>query len=336
MSPPRIPALVLAVAVIAIGVAWAAFVFFFADANSNRGLHLLVALDAAEVRASGLEALASRAPGQLREARIAFDGVKIADGAVEVRIAKPEQLDDALKALRAMGSDIDVTGGAGGKVTLTHPPATQAQRLASAVGLTIDILQRRCDAARITVRRIERDTEERIHIHAANPADAPKLKDLIVKGGRLTLHEVHPTLTGREAQGGTVPAGYRVYPSPDMPAEPFVLRVAPIVRGEELADAQAGLDPMIKQPVITFRFTNEGARKFGRFTQENVGKPLAIVIDDAVVSAPIIREPILGGTGQISGNFTVASAEQLAIALRSGVLPARLTIVKEWVVTREQ
>jgi preprotein translocase subunit SecD len=101
------------------------------------------------------------------------------------------------------------------------------------------------------------------------------------------------------------------------------------VRGDQLVDAQPGFDQRTHEPIITFRFNQSGARTFGNFTTQNVGRPFAIVLDDKVLSAPVIREPILGGSGQISGSFTVDSANKLAVQLRSGALPAKLTIVEE-------
>jgi preprotein translocase subunit SecD len=101
------------------------------------------------------------------------------------------------------------------------------------------------------------------------------------------------------------------------------------VSGEDLVDAQPGFDSRTNEPIISFRFNQSGARKFGSFTKDNVGSPFAIVLDNKVLSAPAIREPILGGSGQISGSFTVESANTLAVQLRSGSLPTKLTIVEE-------
>ena len=99
--------------------------------------------------------------------------------------------------------------------------------------------------------------------------------------------------------------------------------------GADLTDAQPGFDQRTSEPIVSFRFNTTGARKFAQVTQENVGKPFAIVLDNEVISAPVIREPILGGSGQISGSFTVQSANDLAILLRAGALPAPLTIIEE-------
>ena len=115
-------------------------------------------------------------------------------------------------------------------------------------------------------------------------------------------------------------------------AQPYLLEKRVIVSGDELTDAQPGFDQRTSEPIVTFKFNTSGARKFAQVTQENVGRPFAIVLDDKVISAPVIREPILGGSGQISGNFTVESANNLAILLRAGALPAKLTVIEQRVV----
>jgi len=101
------------------------------------------------------------------------------------------------------------------------------------------------------------------------------------------------------------------------------------VSGGDLTDAQPQFDPRTGEPIVSFKFNSSGARKFAQATTENVGQPFAIILDNEVISAPVIREPILGGSGQISGSFTVQSANDLAILLRAGALPAPLTIIEE-------
>ena len=137
------------------------------------------------------------------------------------------------------------------------------------------------------------------------------------------------TTSAEEAKRTRVPPGYKIYPSQARVDGPQLLRDTPVVRGDELKGAQPAFDQRTNEPIISFTFNDTGARKFGTFTKDHVGRPFAIVLDDEVISAPVIREPILGGSGQISGNFTVESANQLAIQLRSGALPAKLTIVEE-------
>jgi preprotein translocase subunit SecD len=128
-------------------------------------------------------------------------------------------------------------------------------------------------------------------------------------------------------QGGLPPDDEVLYGASDK--QPYVLEKRVLVSGADLTDAQPGFDQRTSEPIVSFRFNTSGARKFAEVTQQNVGKPFAIVLDNQVISAPVIREPILGGSGQISGNFTVQSANDLAILLRAGALPAPLTIIEE-------
>jgi preprotein translocase subunit SecD len=113
---------------------------------------------------------------------------------------------------------------------------------------------------------------------------------------------------------------------------PYLLEKRVIVDGADLTDAQPGFDQRTSEPIVSFKFNTSGARKFAQVTQENVGRPFAIVLDNEVISAPVIREPILGGQSQISGSFTVQSANQLSILLRAGALPAKLTVIEQRVV----
>src|SRR5262249_20284523 len=123
-----------------------------------------------------------------------------------------------------------------------------------------------------------------------------------------------------------------VYGSAGEGKRPFLLENRVIVAGEDLIDAQPGFHAQTNEPVVNFRFNTSGARRFGTVTQENIGRPFAIVLDNEVICAPVIRDAILGGSGQISGSFTVESANNLAILLRAGALPAKLTPIEQRVV----
>jgi preprotein translocase subunit SecD len=133
-----------------------------------------------------------------------------------------------------------------------------------------------------------------------------------------------------QAQQGRVPPESEILKGPAKEGSPpYLIERRVLVSGEDLTDAQPGFDQRNGEPIVTFRFNNNGARRFAHVTQENVGRPFAIVLDNEVISAPVIREPILGGSGQISGSFTVQQANDLAILLRAGALPAPLTIIEE-------
>lgn len=139
--------------------------------------------------------------------------------------------------------------------------------------------------------------------------------------GCLSFHEVHASVTAQEAAQIQVPDGFRIYPSADPQNAQLLLRETPVVSGGEVADAQPGFDARTSQPIVNFRFNAQGARKFGSFTRHHVGRTFAIVLDGQVISAPVIREPIIAGVGQISGNFTIAEAQRTAAKLKSGTCP---------------
>jgi preprotein translocase subunit SecD len=158
--------------------------------------------------------------------------------------------------------------------------------------------------------------------------DPKRVIEVIARRGRLQFRLIETDLTPEQTVRGEAPPHAEVlYGRGDQ--QPHIVFKRSVLTGRDLVDAQAAFDARTSEPVITFRFNAEGARRFGQVTQENVGKPFAIVLDNEVVSAPIIREPILGGSGQISGRFTVEEANNLAIQLRSGELPGKLTLLEQ-------
>jgi SecD/SecF fusion protein len=305
------------------------------------GAHLLLAMETADVRKDWLDTLRDDARKRLRDAKMAVAGLGISNGVVQVRLAKPEEADAAMKELRnvaqqignpilgSAGADVEIRKGEAGLITIAPTDVGLQHRISNAIGAAIETVRRRVDALGTTEPNIVRQGNDRILVQVPGLQDTAQLKDLIGKTARLTFHEVHPTLSAEDARQTRVPSGYKIYQSGERGEGPLLLRETPVVRGEELVRAQPEFDSRTNEPVISFTFNNAGARKFGTFTKDNVGRPFAIVLDDQVISAPVIREPILGGSGQISGNFSVESANQLAIQLRSGALPAKLTIVEE-------
>jgi preprotein translocase subunit SecD len=159
--------------------------------------------------------------------------------------------------------------------------------------------------------------------------DPSRLKTLLGQTAKLTFRLVDVTNPIEPALQGHVPEGDELLYSTDNPPRPYLVERRVMVSGEDLTDAQPGFDQRSSEPIVSFRFNSSGARKFGQVTQQNVNRPFAIVLDDKVISAPVIREPILGGSGQISGSFTVEGANDLAILLRAGALPAPLHIIEE-------
>ena len=220
-----------------------------------------------------------------------------------------------------------------GLITIEPTEAGILDRVSNAAAASIETVRRRIDALGTTEPNIVRQGRDRILVQVPGVEDTKALKELIGSTAKLAFHEVHPSVAADEAKSGRVPSGYKIYKADPKDAEAagreYVLRETPVVDGGDLSDAHANFEQRTNEPIISFRFNQSGARKFGNFTKENVGRPFAIVLDDKVLSAPVIREAILGGSGQISGSYTPESANALAIQLRSGALPAKLTVVEE-------
>ena len=176
---------------------------------------------------------------------------------------------------------------------------------------------------------IQRQGTDRILVQVPGLQDPTRLKDLLGKTAKMEFRMVDSTVSPDQAQQGRVPADSEVLMSASSPKVPYVIKRQVLVSGGDLTDAQPGFDQRTNEPIVSFRFNTSGARKFAQATTENVGQPFAIVLDNEVISAPVIREPITGGSGQISGSFTVQAANDLAILLRAGALPAPLTVIEE-------
>ena len=308
------------------------------------GAHLLLAMDTEELRKEWLQTARDDARRTLRDAKLFPTGVGIVGNSVQVRLAKPEEADAAVRELRKLvqplgsavlgtsGEDLAIAKGDGGVITLTPTPQGLQQRVIHAATAAIETVNRRINALGTAESTVVKQGADRILVQYPGLSDTKVLKDLLGQTAKLSFHEVHPTMTADEARQGRVPSGYRIFAASERGDEQgvsYLLRETPVVPGDDLVDSQPGFDQRTNEPIITFRFNQAGARRFGRFTQENVNRPFAIVLDDKVLSAPVIREPILGGTGQISGSFTVETANTLAVQLRSGALPVKLTIAEE-------
>ncbi|HMN37284.1 MAG TPA: protein translocase subunit SecD [Hyphomicrobium sp.] len=306
------------------------------------GAHLLLGMDQDEIKKDWFNNLRDSVRKTLRDERIGASAIGVQGGQMVVKLVKPEDTETALRDLKKIaqpignailgsaGLDMEVSQGSDpGTIILRPTEQGIRQRIAHAAEASIATLTRRVNALGTSEATVVRQGQDRILIQYPGLQDTAPLKKILGETAKLTFHEVHPSMTAEDAKLTGVPSGYRIYPGTKEEGGEYLLREIPVVQGEDLADAQPGFDSRNGEPVINFRFNQSGARKFGQFTKDNVGRPFAIVLDDKVLSAPVIREPILGGTGQISGNFTVESSNALAVQLRSGALPTKLTIVEE-------
>ena len=306
------------------------------------GAHLLLAMDQDEIRKDWLDNIRDSARKSLREAKIGYAGIGVQGPQMDIKLSKPEDKEAALKELRKLvqpvgnailgssGNDIEVIS-ATDPLTISLKPTEVGMkaRVASAASSSIETITRRINGMGTAEATVVREGTDRILIQFPGLQDTTELKKILGDTAKLTFHEVHPSTSVEDAKLTSIPAGFKIYPGDKAEGGEYLLRETPVVQGDELADAQPGFDSRGGGAVINFRFNQSGARKFGSFTKDHVGKPFAIVLDGKVLSAPNINEPILGGSGQISGNFTVEGTTALALQLRSGSLPTKLTIVEE-------
>jgi len=307
------------------------------------GSHLLLEIDTAELRADWLEAIRDDVRIALRDQRIGYRNLRVTDEHVAVTIRESASVDAAFQAVSDLAQPLEgnlLTGVGGGTDIEARREGDQlfvdlteeafAQRLRSAVGSTIETIRRRIDALGTTEPNIQRQGVDRVLVQVPGLQDPERLKDLLGQTAKLTFQLVDQSMAPEEAQTNRPPPGSAVYPGAGSASqEQYLLKRRAIISGEDLVDSQPGFDQRTNEPIVTFRFNSSGARRFGDVTADNVGRPFAIVLDGEVISAPVIQEPILGGTGQISGDFSVEEANNLAILLRSGALPASLTILEE-------
>jgi preprotein translocase subunit SecD len=305
------------------------------------GSHLLLEVDSNAVRKDILQTLNDSVLRALREARLPFTGRAVRGDSVEVRITRPNDVPTALTKLRELSQPLGgILAGAGqrtlevaengGLFTLTPTPPAVLERIRQSVEQSIQIIERRVNELGLVEPTIQRQGVDRILVQVPGLQDPSRLKTLIGKTAKLDFRMVDQSMTAEQAAQTRPPSDSELLEGTKAEGQQkYLIEKRVLVSGADLTDAQPGFDQRTSEPIVTFRFNTSGARKFAQATQENVGKPFAIVLDNQVISAPVIREPILGGSGQISGNFTVQSANDLAILLRAGALPAPLTIIEE-------
>ncbi|HYD29231.1 MAG TPA: protein translocase subunit SecD [Azospirillaceae bacterium] len=297
------------------------------------GSYLLLEVDLEAGVRERLEGTLDSVRAAFRAAGIRYTDLTVRNRGVEVRLNAPSQSDTARQALK----DLLAPGANGPEFVLSSDngllrlPLTEAAitaKAARAVEQSIEIVRRRIDETGVNEPVIARQGSNRILIQLPGVADPSRIKRLLGQTAKMTFHLLEDD--GRAA-GSPPPPGAEWLPSSDPASrgQRYLVRKKVEVDGATLRDARPGPDQQSASWVVSFEFDAVGARRFADVTTRNVGRPFAIVLDGKVISAPVIREPITGGRGQISGNFTAQSANDLAVLLRAGALPAPLTIVEE-------
>ena len=297
------------------------------------GAHLLLEVDSGDVLRSQVNNLRDDVRRILREENARLSGgIGIQGRTVQFRVPEQADRNRALPKLRALsnptGSALGVVSAppyqineqADGLVQIVVTDAGVNERVRRAVDQTIEVLRRRVDALGTTEPNIQRQGADRVLVQVPGLQDTNRLKEILGTTAKLEFRMV--------ADAGANPADVDQLDQTDQPGKIGVEKRV-MVEGEDLTDAQPGFDQRSGEPVVNFRFNIRGGQRFGEATSANVGRPFAIVLDNKVISAPRILSPITGGSGQISGRFTVEQANNLSILLRAGALPAKLSIVEE-------
>ncbi len=304
------------------------------------GSYLLLEVDTASLKAEKLTNLIEDTRTTLQSKQIVFSGLALNGDAVTVRITDPTQVQNAYTALQSLAlpmagtvvRDVAVNPGPDQTIRLTIPDQAMTKASADAVTQDIEIVRRRIDSLGTREPQITQQGTDRIVVEAPGESDPERLKAVIGQTAKLTFQMVDDAVSPQDAANGQVPPDDEVLPSNE--GQPMVVKRRAVVSGEMLTNAQQSNDQN-GRPSIAFRFNGVGAKRFGDTTMENVGKLFAIVIDNKILSAPRIEGPILGGSGEITGSFTVESANNLALMLRSGALPAKLNAIEQRTVGAE-
>ena len=304
------------------------------------GAHLLAEVRVADVYADRIDGMWPAVRDRLRDERDTVGAVRRMPsddpGELRVRIANTDATDQAASFVRDLAQPTQSLTGfsqardlevrvEGDDIVVTLSEAERVATDERTMRLSLEIIRRRVDEAGTREPTIQRQGADRILIQVPGIGSAEELKALIGTTARLTFHPVVNVTSNPDEVPGPRQV---IYPSLDEPGTYYILEQTPVVTGEQLVDAQPGMDQN-NRPAVNFRFNPSGGRAFGIYTAENIGNPFAIVLDGEVISAPVIQSHIPGGSGIITGRFTVEETSQLAVLLRAGALPAEMDFLEE-------
>ncbi len=302
------------------------------------GAHLLAEVQVDDVYKARMKAVWPELRDILREERTTIGTIRLQDGPayrLTVKISEPDgmaraveragELAKPIASLNAVGSKDLVVTSQDDILIIQLSDAEKAASDERTLRQALEIIRRRIDEVGTREPTIQRQGSNRILIQVPGIGSAEELKDLIGTTAQLTFQPVLNVVSDAETNAGF---GNELLPSLDEAGKFYILEARPVVTGEDLVDAQPSFDQN-GRPAVTFRFNPSGARRFGDYTAENIGSPFAIVLDSEVISAPVIQSHIPGGSGIITGNFSIEESTNLAVLLRAGALPATLEFLEE-------
>jgi protein-export membrane protein SecD len=298
------------------------------------GSSFLVELDSKEMLDTWIVRQVADIRVALREAHIGYTALGRTSDGVSVEIIDAVNVNKANELLNRLGQPLDSATGpifelsrSGQKFTLAFSKKAVEARIGKAVEQAIEILKNRLNGLGITEASIQRHGRDRILIQVPGTNPTEQLRKMLGQAGMLTFQAACENQPVQPAD--LPPEDCVAFAMKDIPHQMLWVTAtsSETLDGHEIDEASASVDAVTNEPVVNFSFNQKGTERFARVTSDNVGKFLAIILDGQVISAPRIMEPILGGSGQISGRFTIEDANSLVIVLRSGALPARLVYI---------
>lgn len=310
------------------------------------GSHILLEADTRDVAKARLAQMEETVRTEMRrnDPRIEIGDISTSGGTVAFMVRDIAQLDAAVERVRTLTQGVGIGGQRdwnvavvdSTRIVLTPTEAGLKAATNSAMEVATEVVRKRIDELGTKEPTIIREGNDRIVVQVPGLQNPEALKALLGKTAKLEFKLVDLGADPAQVAAGNAPPGSEVLPYADpKDGAGIAVKRRLMISGDQLIDAQQGYNQTDNSAIVNIRFDSQGGRKFARVTQDNVGKPFAIILDGKVLSAPRINEPILGGQAQISGNFTPESANELAIALRSGKLPVALKVIEERTVTAE-
>jgi SecD/SecF fusion protein len=311
------------------------------------GSYLLLEVDLAGVRAQRLETVENDVRVRFRAANIGYNDIDIANETFFVNLTDASQLAEARQIITEITDPGGLAAGNallglaaaqeyqvndnGNRITVQIAPNFERQLEAQIIAQSMEVVRQRIDVLGTTEPTIQQQGTDRILVQVPGLEDPAQLRTILQTTAQMNFRLVDEAGDLQAAVQGRVPPGDELLYETDALGQqyPILIQRRIAVSGERLASASVGFDQRRAQTVVNFRFDTTGAQQFGEITRNNVGRRFAVVLDDEVISAPVINEPILGGAGQISGNFTPDSAKLLSDLLNAGALPAGLLVIEE-------
>ena len=299
------------------------------------GSQLLLEAETESLARQRLETIEDGIRAEMRRNNIEIAEVSTADNQLVFAVVNPAQRDQALQFARGQAGggvtgqapEWDVSLAEPNRIVMRANPAGEAEAIRNAMTTARDVIDRRINSLGTLEPTIIQQGAERILVQVPGVQDPEAVKSLIGRTARLEFKEVLTEQPSAEVMAsGRAPPGIQFLPMRD--GGSIAVRRRAIITGDELVRANQSFDEQ-GQPDVGITFDSGGGTKFAKHTRQNVGQRFAIVLDNVVISAPSIREPILGGVASIAGGFTVEEANELAISLRSGRLPLELKVIEE-------